>query len=466
MMTGEPNEGRNGGAPARPLVAIIVLNYNTPEMTDALAGYLENCLNYPRRKLYVVDNGSARPPASTTHRLPENLGFTRGMHEGFRIASREDDYDAYWLLNSDVGFEYGNDVLLDLADVLFSSDRYAQIAPQHNSPHRFMQRATSEAQLVPYLEPTATLVKASTIERVGFWDLRLTLGWGVDYDYGYRVREAGLANVLTSRARVTHKEHKSITNFSDYRDRASAEMNAVLAAKYGADWGRIMSDESRVVPLVLTCDRDAELTARFVESFNAVRPALARPVVVVDTSGNEKLSARYLSLVAALDPRAVFVHPRVAGASVYDSVQEAAGFALAKALEETGEGDLVLFLEDDVRFSARFPERLRAIGELAPDAGLFTFYLPGRGYGSSVVAPEKFYGTQCVLFPRPRVEEIVANWADIKRRLPPGYDIRWSRFLAERGYRLYAAEASYVQHLESVSRLHGHTNHVSQRFVG
>lgn len=463
--TTEPTNGRSGGAPAPPLIAIIVLNYNTPEMTDALANYLESCLDYPRKKLYVVDNGSARPPASATHRLPENLGFTRGMHEGYLIASREDAYDAYWLLNSDVGFEYGNDVLLHLARLLFSSESYAQIAPQHNSPHRFMERATAEAQPVPYLEPTATLVKASTIGRVGFWDLELTLGWGVDYDYGYRVRQAGLLNVLTSRARVTHKEHKSIADFGDYRGRASAEMNAVLAAKYGADWGRIMSDESRVVPLVLTCDRDADLTARFVESFNAVRPATARPVVVIDTSGNEKLSARYLSLVAALDPRAVFVHPREPGQSTYDSVQEAAGFALSKALAETREGDSVLFLEDDVRFSPKFPARLRAAGELAPDAGFLTFYLPGRGYGSPVVPPEKFYGTQCVLFPRPRVAEIVSNWADIKRRIPPGYDIRWSRFLAERGYRLYAAEASYVQHLESVSRLHGHPNHVSQAFL-
>jgi GT2 family glycosyltransferase len=463
--TGEPTDGRNGSAPAPPLIAIIVLNYNTPEMTDALAVYLERDLNYPRKKLYVIDNGSERPPASATHRLPENLGFTRGMHEGYLIASREDDYDAYWLLNSDVGFEYGADVLLRLAEVLFSSERFAQIAPQHNSPHRFMERATSEAQPVPYLEPTATLVKSSTINRVGFWDLELTLGWGVDYDYGYRVRQAGLLNVLTSRARVTHKEHRSITDFDDYRERASAEMNRVLAAKYGADWGRIMSDESRVVPLVLTCDRDAELTARFVESFREVRAGVARPVVVIDTSGGDKLSARYLSLVAALDPRAVFVHPREPGESFYDSVQEAAGFALAKALEETREGDLILFLEDDIRFSPKFLERLRR-AELAPDAGLLTLYLPGGGYGSSVIDPEKFYGTQCVLFPRARVEEIVANWADIKRRIPPGYDIRWSRFLAERGYRLYAAEASYVQHLESVSRLHGHPNHVSQSYVG
>jgi GT2 family glycosyltransferase len=458
--TGDGADGR-----VWPKVAIVVLNYNTPEMTDALAFYLDRQLEYPRKKLYVIDNGSERAPASTTHRLPANLGFTRGMHEGFLAASREDDYDAYWLLNSDLGFEYGNDVLSRLCEVLFSSESFGQIAPQHNSPHKFMEYAEVEAQPVPYLEATATLVKASTIRRVGFWDLELTLGWGVDYDYGHRVREAGLLNVLTNRARITHKEHKSIRDFSDYTTRACAEMNAVLSAKYGADWGRIMSDAPPVVPLILSCDRDAELTARFVESYRTVQSALARPVVVIDTSACEKLSARYLAHVSALHPRAVYVHPREPGESVYDSVQQAVNFAFVRALSETREGDQILFVEDDIRFSAQFAERLRGV-RLGPEAGMMTFYQPGNGYGSTVINPGHFYGTQCVLFPRRRVEEIVENWTDITTRIPPGYDIRWSRFLGERGYKLYATERSYVQHLSSVSRLHGHGTHNSNVFRG
>lgn len=448
-----------------PRVAIIVLNYNTTEMTDALAYYLANQLEYPNKRLFVVDNGSRESPRSATHRLPENLGFTRGMHEGYLIASREGEFDAYWFLNSDVGFEYGNDVLARLVEVLFSSESFAQVAPQHNSPHKFMERAEIEAQPVAYLEATATLVKASTVERVGFWDLELTYGWGVDYDYGYRVREAGLLNVLTNRARVTHKEHKSIADFSDYVTRASAEMNAVLARKYGADWGRIMTAERKVVPLILSCDRDTQLTARFVESFRTVQSDLARPVVVVDTSANDRLSAEYLALVAALHPRAVFVHPREADEDTYNSVQEAVNFAFVKALAETRADELILFVEDDVAFSSGFLEQLRTV-EIAPDAGMLTFYLPGDGYGSRVVNPGHFYGTQCVLFPRRAVTEIVENWLDIKRRIPPGYDIRWSRFLGERGYKLYSTDRSYVQHLPSVSRLHGHSNHTSNVFRG
>src|SRR5215470_6477516 len=158
-----------------PKVAIIVLNYNTSFMTDGLADYLNNDLIYPESKVYVIDNGSTEAPTSATHRLDSNLGFTRGMHEGYLISSRDADYDAFWFLNSDVGFEYGNYVLRDLVEVLFSSELFAQIAPQHNSPHRFMESAQSEAQAVAYLEPTATLIKRSTIETLGFWDLDLSL---------------------------------------------------------------------------------------------------------------------------------------------------------------------------------------------------------------------------------------------------------------------------------------------------
>ena len=448
-----------------PTVAIIVLNYNTSMMTDELAHYLNNHLNYPAKRVYIIDNGSESRPSSTTHALDQNIGFTRGMHQGYLIAAQDADYDAYWFLNSDVGFEYGNSVLLDLIDVLFASESFGQISPQHNSPHKFMEVAYLEAQSVAYLEPTATLVKNSTIEALGFWDLSLTLGWGVDYDYGYRARQAGLLNILTNRARITHKEHKSIANLSDYRDRAWAEMNSVLNQKYGDDWLRILKIDSNIVPLILSCERDLSLTQRFVASYRSVQAGLAKPVVIVDISASPKLSPEYLSLILTLDPRTIRVHGPEQGMCAYDSVQEAVNFAMMAVLEETKPGDLVLFVEDDVVFSARFLAALRSI-EVEPDTGFVTLYRPGNEYAASLIDPGRFYGTQCVLFPRRPVEEIVANWQDIKSRIPPGYDIRWSRFLGERGYKLYSTDCSYVQHLQSTSRLHGHGSHTSNSFVG
>lgn len=446
-----------------PKIAIIVLNYNTPLLTDALAAYLTNDLHYTEKHVYVIDNGSDQIPTYVSQRLSSNVGFTRGMYEGYRFASGLDSYEAYWFLNSDVGFEYGDDVLSNLVDVLFSRKDYAQISPQCNSPHKFMERAEQEAQPVPYLEPTATLIRASTIERVGFWDLDLSHGWGVDYDYGYRVRQAGLVNVLTNRARIVHKEHRSITNWSAFVDTASSEMHTVLTRKYGPGWERI-NKMRRIIPVLLMCDRDLEVTQRFTSSFGSVRHALEKPVVVVDISSSPKLSLRFLNLLQSIEPQVVLVHPRRLDVNIYESIQDAADYALAGAVELGGENDLYLFVEDDVIFSSRFVDCLNS-AQLGEQAGFLTFYLPGNGYEATEIDPNQFYGTQCVLFPRHSVELIVREREEMCSKFPPGYDIRWSRFLSAKGYRLYATDHSYVQHLSMVSRLHGHLTHASNRFL-
>jgi hypothetical protein len=224
----------------------------------------------------------------------------------------------------------------------------------------------------------------------------------------------------------------------------------------------------RVVPLLLTCDRRLHTFRAFVGSFKRVLPALARPVVVIDTSASSRLSTRYLELVASLRPASIYVHhPQTNLGDVYRSVQHAARFALERACEETVPGDLVLFLEDDIVFSSRFCDVLRSC-VVPDDAGFVTFYAPAGEYGGTLIDPERFYGTQCLLLPRRSVCELVDAYDVIEATLRDGYDIRWSRFLARQGYRLYATERSYVQHLDhGVSLLNGGTQpgHRSCHFV-
>lgn len=203
---------------------------------------------------------------------------------------------------------------------------------------------------------------------------------------------------------------------------------------------------------------------KFVASYKTVQSGLGRPLVVIDISSSPRISPHYLSLVTSLDPRSIHIHSQEAGLSAYDSVQEAVHFGFQRTLEESNARDLILFLEDDIVFSTGFLEKLHSI-QMMPDTGFITLYSPGDEYGSLVIDPNRFYGTQCVLFPRKAVEDITINWGDIKSRIPPGYDIRWSRFLSERGYKLYGTDYSYVQHLQGASRLHGHSSHISNRFV-
>jgi hypothetical protein len=122
-------------------------------------------------------------------------------------------------------------------------------------------------------------------------------------------------------------------------------------------------------------------------------------------------------------------------------------------------------MEDDITFSSQFLRRLGQVNTTA-GFGFLTFYLPGDGFGAQPeFDPNRFYGTQCVLFPRESIELLVRERDEMHSHFPPGYDIRWSRFLAAKGYALHATEHSYVQHLSTLSRLHGEGTHVSNRFV-
>src|SRR3979411_772616 len=151
--------------------------------------------------------------------------------------------------------------------------------------------------------------------------------------------------------------------------------------------------------------------------------------------------------------------------SAYDSVQEAANAALKLALQHAAPDDYILFLEDDVAFSSRFVDKATNT-YLGPETGFLTLYTPGDEYGFLLAEPGRFYGSQCLLFTRKAVEEIVLNVSFMMASFMPGYDIRWSRFLGARGYVLYCTDFSYVQHLPRKSRLHDHSgNHISNRFV-
>jgi hypothetical protein len=206
-----------------------------------------------------------------------------------------------------------------------------------------------------------------------------------------------------------------------------------------------------VVPLILTCERP--VAADFFGSFHTVRTGMQRPVIVIDLSTIDRLSPCYLALVSSVEPVAVYIHAKEPGLTSYDSVQTGIKTVLERALQETTEEDSILFLEDDVVFSSRFLEILQTL-KMPHDAGFMSLYQPGAGYGSHIIDPNGFYGTQSVLFPRRVVQELVDHWDVLIRNFLPGYDIRWSRFLASRGYRLYCTDRSYVQHIGKDSALH------------
>jgi hypothetical protein len=226
----------------------------------------------------------------------------------------------------------------------------------------------------------------------------------------------------------------------------------------------------RITPVILTCARNLSYMQQFVESYEAnVSELLPAPVIVADITASPMLPAAYVAMLARLRPRSVIIHTKPLELSDGDSVNHAAFFCLQQALLHQRSGEThVLFLEDDIIFSSQFAKGVYE-ANFTSDAAFYTFYQPHDGYGSEIISTEKihngyFYGTQCIMFPTWTVVELVNHQGEIEKTYPPGYDLRWSRFLNHRGLVAYTSEVSYVQHIGVNSRL-GCMNHTSKRFI-
>ncbi len=105
--------------------AIVILNYNLPELTDSLC---EDLIQRSRcdYDLFVIENGSAADNLSKhcTHRLEENRWISGGFNYGVSAALDSGEYDAVWLLHNDVSFDQEGDVLSYLLGCL---DRFPRI---------------------------------------------------------------------------------------------------------------------------------------------------------------------------------------------------------------------------------------------------------------------------------------------------------------------------------------------------
>jgi GT2 family glycosyltransferase len=222
---------------ALPKVFIIILNWNG--LRDTLE-CLESVkrLEYSAKTVVVVDNGStdgspdairAQAPSVVLLANRTNLGYAGGNNVGIRYAL-EHHADYIWLLNNDTIMSH--DSLSNLVSAAEATPSLGVASPfiyHYDEPERLqfagviarfadqtfrgvndpLERAnpTQGGRLVLY--GTALLVKASTVNTIGYLDERY-FAYREDYDYCLRSLEAGFQNVVVSTSKVYHKSSRSL----------------------------------------------------------------------------------------------------------------------------------------------------------------------------------------------------------------------------------------------------------------
>lgn len=222
----------------------LILHFNTPELTEELCRMVPGAI--------VIDNGSTEKPYKGKNRCirQDNLGFTKGWNTA--VKTLFDEFDAFWLMNSDIKPQAGcvkrvEELLNKRPDVSFFTPAYncwmkhCQPAPSKSPPNGGdFKTALVETNVMEF---TAPVIRKRVFEKIGFFDEVFVRGYGVEFDFCYRARMAGIQMHVDHGSRFYHLGQQTISKHGgviSYSKVANAELHNGLRAKYGPNYGNLL----------------------------------------------------------------------------------------------------------------------------------------------------------------------------------------------------------------------------------
>jgi GT2 family glycosyltransferase len=245
-------------------IAVIMPCYGEHHYTDAaLEDFVQQDLSL--FDLYLVDNKGdydldrTRWPLNFEKIDSPNLRWLRGTNYGTEIARKRriydnlSPYDAYLWINNDVRLSPG--FVEGLCGALRAYPRRAGIiAPSYNDvwqqqvPHYYAGPAGGyvgrpNEHVVRFVDGAGFMVTHECLERIGQMDGERfgNYGWGGDFDYCIRARQAAFDVVVTQRAYFNHVGGGTNKLLEEnYKGDAGGEMHSGMLDKYGPGWEKLL----------------------------------------------------------------------------------------------------------------------------------------------------------------------------------------------------------------------------------
>ena len=201
------------------LVSIIVLNWNTVELTESCIEAIRQHVPHPH-EIILIDNGSTE---EGTHRLAgiegvhfirnaENIGFARGCNQGAELAQG----DLVLFLNSDCIAD--RDFLSPMVSLLLSGPQIGAVGPFSNyaSPPQgcyprdeWTDREDVRLEPGQFLIGFCQLMRRDVFLRLGGFDENFNLGGFEDLDLSRRLDAAGYEKWVCGSAWIHHAGHQT-----------------------------------------------------------------------------------------------------------------------------------------------------------------------------------------------------------------------------------------------------------------
>jgi GT2 family glycosyltransferase len=218
-------------------IAKLILHYNTPKLTADLCRMVPDAI--------IIDNGSDKQPLATGNMvisLAKNYGFTIGWNLAIKMLWN--DYDAFWLMNSDITITPES---VNRVCKLIENEDIDILTPVYNCWMKHcQQQITKGLRSTNIIEFTAPVIKKSVFEKIGLFDERFAMGYGVEFDFCYRARQKDLKIWVDDGSSFHHIGHQTIKandGIIAYSKKANFELTHGLLNKYGWDWmGIVLKD--------------------------------------------------------------------------------------------------------------------------------------------------------------------------------------------------------------------------------
>lgn len=235
-------------------VALILVNYNMPERTNALVTHLRKHTLHPL-DYYVVDNGSdiKAPSLYTTVKLVRNVQTTGGWLAGLQAARDSGErYLAYWFIitSAEIAPDSG-DILTPMAEWLATHTDAVGIHPAltaDSTTHwtHLHTRGGDQPRQTWFIDNIASLYRADWFDEIGWFDPRLRYAWGIDLETCWLARKQNRTLWVDERVRI-----KKVTDIGyqlqrmnmtahERRALATQNMQEVQTEKYGYNWHSMM----------------------------------------------------------------------------------------------------------------------------------------------------------------------------------------------------------------------------------
>lgn len=235
-------------------LAIIIVNRNRPDLTDALVEQLQPLGSKVSKDIFVIECGSDPDRRSRyesfSYEDPDFSGKCYGHNRGLDwVLENHGRYRHYWALMNDLVFTSEPDPIGTLVEILDSEPRMGIVSPTERDSHYLMSkpRPGRRWHKVPTTDYLALMIKDECLQECGFLNRDFKYCWGAIHELSYQLYRRGWFIAYCDEIVMKHlggttygKAAKTIKR-NEYIYKARKWAAEYFVDTYGNDWDRVFA---------------------------------------------------------------------------------------------------------------------------------------------------------------------------------------------------------------------------------